>query len=170
MKNPEMGVCKLVRLGVVFVTTLILVGCQTLSAPTGRLLSPEARLVLSEDQVYSNSWSTRDLRLNYRLAMEGSTVNFEGAIFFESPIKYNFSFLDRFHLAVIFADEAGNILDMRGLICSIHSDLEAPHAFYGSFPVSPAVHYYAFSYNIRALEKGSVDGGGWSDFFYYPVR
>ncbi len=170
MKGFKMTLHKLMQLGVASIAMLALVGCQTLSAPTGRQLSPEALLALSEAQMYPNSWSTRDLRVDYRLTLRGNTVDFAGAVFFENPIKYNFVTIECFHLAVIFADDAGKILDMRGLTSSAHSDPEVPHAFNGSFPVSPAAHYYAFSYNVRALEGGAVDGGSWSDFFYYPVR
>ncbi len=148
----------------------VLMGCQTLGSPVGRTLADEAGIALQETGVRPGTWSTRDLTVTYDSKISGNTLDLAGRVFFAGPIRNNFTYLDYFQLAVIFADDSGRILEMHGLVSAARSGFDYPLAFQRTFVLPQGAGYFGFSYTGRAIEGGSVDGGGWSNFFYYPVR
>ncbi len=170
MKTRENAEKRWVKMCVVLLLAVVMAGCQVLGSPRGRLLSEEARSPLQEKTMDGRSWSTRDLTVQYVAELKGNTLNTQGEVTFAPLLRKNYSYLERFHLGIIFADEEGRILDMQGLMSSVRSDFHHPHTYVKSLPVPSGTHYYAFRYTGEAVEGGSVDGGGKTSFFYYPVK
>jgi hypothetical protein len=157
-----MGMRKLISLAFI----VVLAGCQ------GSLLSYKSGIVLESQRIplppgnqISSSWESRDLRIDYRLTRTGDNLKISGKVQFAGQLKYNYTRLDYFNLALICVGQNGNVLDTRDLAAKTDNGIESA-SFDADVRLPPDTSHFAFSYQgvARTSESENVD------FWNYPFR
>lgn len=146
-------------------------GCQTLQTQPHGMVAEQNRVPLVESGKDSGVWKGLDLSVQYQVSRSEGEVSLSGKVSFESSVTNNYNQIEYFHLAVIFLDEKGTVLDMRGVVSGVKSDPDDSQPFSAIVVAPRSAKAMAFSYQIKAQEGGnSGGGGGVRDFFFYPIQ
>lgn len=152
--------------------SIILSGCQSLgSQPIGRTVPENKWILLSQSGDQSGTWRNEDLILDYKYDRYQSQMSISGIIRFAGRITNNYSVIQYFHLDAIAVDTQGKVLQMIGLttVGDLNSLYDGPSDFNKILTLPPNTAAIAFSYQGRAMGNGSGFGGGYMDFWEYPV-
>ena len=160
------------RLSGLILITVILSGCQGVAfGPIGRTVPENKWIFLSQSGDQSGRWQNEDLILDYKYDRYQSQVSISGIIRFAGRIMNNYSVVQYFHLDAIAVDAQGKVLDMISLTTAgdLNSLYDGPVDFNKILTLPPNTAAIAFSYQGRAQGNGSGFGGGYMDFWEYPV-
>jgi hypothetical protein len=143
-----------------------LAGCQ------GSLLSYKSGIVLESQRIplptgnqISSSWESRDLRIDYQWTRTGDNLKISGKVQFAGQLKYNYTRLDYFNLALIFVGQNGDVFEIRNLAAKTDDGIESA-SFDTDAHLPPDTSYFAFSYQGVARNSESED----VDFWNYPFQ
>jgi hypothetical protein len=147
-----------------FALIVVLAGCQgsLFSYKSGAVLESQRVPLPSENQI-SSSWASRDLRIDYRWTRTGDDLKISGQVEFADQLKYNYTRLDYFHLALIFVGQDGNVLEIGDLAPKTDNGIQSA-SFDTVMRLPPNTSYFAFSYQGVARTSESED----VDFSNYP--
>ena len=158
-------------IGLVLITAF-LCGCQGLSFdPRGHTVPETNWIRLPESGEYSGTWNNEDLTLAYKFVRNQSQLGVSGVVQFAPRITNNFLVIEYFHLDAIPVDAQGKVLGMIGLTSAsrVNTQFGRPLDFSNLLTLPPNTAAIAFSYQGRAYSDGSEDGGGFMDFWEYPL-
>jgi uncharacterized protein YceK len=155
---------------VVLMILALLTGCGSLSfSVVGKTVSEGNRIPLVESGTENAHWQTRDLTLTYRYERNQSNLSLEGTVDLDASLRNNFTYIEYFHMDVIFLDSQGKVLEMRGLISSSPEPIDRPINFRRMLTLPPGSRSIAFSY--RGQARSASDETGSSTYFWeYPLH
>lgn len=157
--------------GLILVSAILL-GCQGMAfEPTGRTVPEDKWIFLSQAGDQTGTWRNQDLTLDYKYDRYQNQLSISGIIRFSGRFAYNYSLIQYFHLDVIPVDAQGKALEMIGLTTAgdLNSLYDGPVDFYKILTLPPNTAAIAFSYRGRASGNASGFGGGYLDFWEYPL-
>ena len=152
--------------------SVILWGCQSLTVdPKGHTVPEADWILLSQSGNQSGRWQSEDLVLDYKYDRDHSQLSIYGIVHFTERITGNFPAVQYFHLDAIPVDAGGRVLDMIGLTSAgdVNMLYDGPIDFNRILTLPPNTAAIAFSYRGRAYGGDLGFGGGYMDFWIYPV-
>jgi hypothetical protein len=159
-----MGFCSIFVLCFLFLSS----GCQTTSSYSKTaVIAQEDRVPVPQGKE-TGTWNGKDLSVDYRYSREAGQIDLSGTVNFADHMTLGYVLLHDFRLGVIFTDEKGSVLEMKGLATDRGSFKPIPFHVSLSVPISAST--MSFSYQGTAIEGGNDSGGGGvSRFWQNPV-
>jgi len=157
------------------IAVLLTLGCHAVVLGFQKgTVSENKRIPISEGD-RTAKWSTNEVNLDYGYSVKQGSIRLYGQVRYADPIRYNYSLLMNFHMAVIFVDGRGRVLGTAGLVSDVNNVLQ-PSAMTSSVTfdrtlrLPPGTDSIAFSYTGTAREGSAREGGNPTNFWEYPIR
>ncbi len=156
------------RLAILVVLCLMLLSCAgKASAPyIGQTARPDNRKPLASLSADETTWAAEDLKLHYRTAMAGDSLNISGFVEFSSNLA-KYPLINSFRVYLHFINSEGVILDTKLLwVAGIKQEMRFVRwTFERQWPLPPDTAALGFSYLGAASEAGGKSGNqsqtGW---------
>jgi hypothetical protein len=174
-KKPLIIISRIV-LSVFFLS--MVVACQgRFLSYQGAVAKQESRIALQEGGLYTGSWKTRDLSMDYSYQRDQNNMELSGTVELDKSLERGFPTLEYLIISVHLLDAEGKVLENARLLTSEYRHMIKKLSFKQSIKLPPGTTAMAFSYRGRARDVGgsgvsvddSGDGDSW-DFWLYPFQ
>ena len=155
------------RVAAVMLLSLSLLACVgKASAPhIGQTARPDNRIPVVSLPAGESTWAAKDLKVHYRAATAGDSLNISGFVEFGSNLA-KYPVINRFRVHLHFLDAEGGVIDTKLLWATgINQDTRFVRwTFERQWPLPPDTDVLGFSYRGGASEaggKGQQTNTGW---------
>jgi hypothetical protein len=148
-------------ISLLFFLTGLLSGCASFITPEiGMVARPEARIPLVGEGGDSGIWSTKDLRLEYRLTVTADSLAISGPLTLSPSISNSFPVVQKFFLRLSFLDGEGRVVGSTDItpLYSSHSTMESTVTVNARRPRPAGSQAIAFNY--FGVFRGQLDSMG----------